>query len=631
MYKLFKGYVRTKNKECTMTFKNKSPTDLLNYSQINNLDEYAGILNENTVLIDVDDYDQSEILMNIVEDLQLKCRVYETSRGKHFLFLNDENIEKNRTHAKLACGLESDIKLGCRNSYSILKFNNVERPIIYDIFKDEEYDVVPKWLLPIKGKIDFLDMSNGDGRNQALFNYILTLQSNDYSVEEARETIQIINKYVLSEPLSDDELNIVLRDDAFKKPIFFKKSVFLFDKFATYLKSNNYIIRLNGQLYIYNNGVYVSGQREIESKMIAAIPNLNKAKRSEVFSYLDLLVKDEVPRCSTNLIAFKNGIYDVTTDQLQEFSPTVVITNKIEYNFNPNAYHDVTDKTLDKLSCNDKKVRSLLEEVIGYCFFRRNELRKILILIGDKQNGKSTFLSMIECLLGSSNTSALDLSELGDRFKTAQLVGKLANIGDDIGDEFIANSSVLKKLASGNPVTVEEKGKDPVEFSNYAKLLFSANNIPRIKDKSGAVQSRLIIVPFEATFTPDDEDYDPYIKDKLTSQEAMEYVIQLGIAGLKRILKNRAFTKSEKIERELQEYEEHNNPILLFFKEDDIQIENEPTKKVYMSYSEFCITNNFTPMSQIEFSKKVKKHFGYDISVKKVNGKSHRIFVQKEE
>lgn len=632
MQELFKGYVPTRNKECLMKFKNKTSAELKNLREVSRLDEYAGILNDNTILIDVDDYEQSEILMNIVEDLQLRCRVYETTRGKHFLFMNDERCETNKTHTKLACGIFADIKLGSRSSYSILKYDKKDRSIIYDIFSDEEYQTVPKWLLPIKTKMDFLQMSSGDGRNQALFNYILTLQANDFSVDEARETLTIINKYILSDPLSDDELQILMRDEAFKKPIFFKKNTFLFDKFAKYLKNNSHIIKLNGQLCIYRDGVYVGGNKEIESEMISNIPDLNKAKRSETLSYIELLVNKEQRPCSANLIAFKNGIYNLETDSMQEFDPNIIITNKINFDYVEDATCEITDRTLDKLACYDESVRALLEEAIGYCFFRRNELRKIFILTGDKQNGKSTFLSMIGHLLGPENTSSLDLKELGDRFKTAKLVGKLANIGDDIGDEFIANPAVLKKLASGNPVTVEEKGKDPFEFSNYSKLMFSANNIPRIKDKSGAVQSRLIIIPFNARFSPDDDDYDPYIKDKLNSEESMQYLIQIGIKGLKRILKNRSFTKSEKVEKSLEEYEQNNNPILLYFAEtDEDTILNEPTRKVYMKYTEFCLENSFSPMSNIEFSKQVKKYFDFDIVNKTIRGKKNRIFVKKEE
>lgn len=628
MTELFKGYVETKDKKCIEKFKNR--TDFKTYRQVERLPEFAGILADDTILIDVDDYEQSEKLMDMVEDLQLRCRVYETSRGKHFLFLN-KGVDRCKTGTKLACGLTADIKLGTRNSYSILKYKNKEREIIYDIYDDEEYEELPKWLLPIKTNMDFLTMSDGDGRNQALFNYILTLQSSDFSVEEVRETIKLINQYMLSEPLSDSEIETILRDDAFSKPVFFKKNTFLFDKFATYLKSNHHIIKINNQLHMYRDGIYVDGYAEIEAEMIRHIPNLNRQKRSEVMAYLDILVRKNTQMSPANYIAFRNGVYDITTDEFMDFSPDLVITNKIDYDYVPNAESEIVDKALDKLACYDDAVRALLEEVIGYCFYRRNELRKSFILIGDKSNGKSTYLDMIKTLLGDENTSALDLKELGDRFKTAEMFGKLANIGDDIGDDFIPNPAVFKKLVSGDRVNVERKGQNPFDFNNYGKLLFSANNIPRIKDKSGAVISRLVIIPFDAQFSADDEDYDPYIKYKLRQPENMEYMIQLGIKGLKRVLKNRKFTVSQRVQKELEEYEQNNNPILLFFKEIKIEdVENNATKDVYKKYNEFCIANSFQPMSNIEFSKQVKKYYDMDIVDKTIKRVKYRIFVRKD-
>ena len=635
MTELFKGYVPTKDKRCLKSFKNKSSGELSSLREVSSLSEYAGILADNTVLIDVDDYDQSEILMNIVEDLQLRCRVYETSRGKHFLFLNNGRIERNATATKdgkkLACGIESDIKLGVRCSYSILKFNGSERKIIYDIYPDEEYENVPKWLTPIKTKMSFLDMKEGEGRNQSLFNYILTLQSNDFTIDESRETLEVINKYILRNPLEPEELNTLMRDEAFKKPVFFKGNNFLFDKFAVFLKNNNNILRIGGQLHIYHDGIYSPGNIAIESEMIKHIPTLNRSKRAEVLAYLDLLVNTESQVAPSKFIAFKNGIYDLEGDTLEEFTPARVITNKINFDYVPNAYHPLMDKTLDKLACGDKSIRMLLEEVVGYCFFRRNELRKSFILTGGKRNGKSTFLDLINHLLSKENISNLDLKELGDRFKTAELFGKLANIGDDIGDEFIANPAIFKKLVSGNPINAERKGADPFDFSNYAKFLFSANNIPRIKDKTGAVTDRLIIIPFDAIFSPDDPDFDPYIKDKLLKDEAMQYLIVLGIQGLKRVLGCRQFTRCEKIEKSMQEYEERNNPILLFFKElDESDVYNEPTKNVYRKYNEFCIANGFTAISNIEFSRQINKEFDTEIVSRTIKGKTYRIFIKRE-
>ena len=621
---LFRGYVKTKNKKCIEKFKDKS--NLKTFDQVQHLPEFAGILAKDTVLIDVDDYDTSQLIFYMVQELKLKCRVYATSRGKHFLFKNN-GIKTNKTRCKLAIGLTADIKLGSRNSYSILKYKNQLRPILYDT---KEYQELPKWLTPVKSSFDFLNMEPGDGRNQALFNYILTLQSNDFTVEETRETIRLINKYVLKVPLKETELNVILRDDAFKKPIFFKGRTFLFDKFANYIKNNNYIMRINNQLHTYKDGIYINSLPDIEAQMIKHIPDLNRAKRSEVLAYLDLLIRENINPASANLIAFKNGVYNLIDDTITEFSPETIITNKINYNYNKKAYSKLVNETLNKISCNDKQIRQLLEEIIGYCFYRRNELGKAFILTGAQSNGKSTFLDMIQKLLGDDNISSLDLGELGDRFKTAELFGKLANIGDDIGDEFIPNAAVFRKLVTGERVNVERKGENPFEFNNYAKMLFSANNIPRIKDKTGAVQRRLVIVPFDAKFTSDDPDFDPYIKYKLRTEECMEYLIKLGLEGLKRVLKNQLFTTSDRVEKELKEYEESNNPILGFIKEITIEeVENEPTKDVYKRYQVYCSENNLQALSNIEFSKQVKAKFELDIVDRKIDGKKYRVFVRR--
>ena len=267
--------------------------------------------------------------------------------------------------------------------------------------------------------------------------------------------------------------------------MFFSGSSFLFDKFATFLKNNNHIIKINNQLHIYKNGIYVSGYSEIEAAMIQHIPQLNRAKRTEVLAYLEILIRENTRAEDANLIAFENGLYNIVDDSFIEFTPEHIITNKIRWKYNPNTYSKLADDVLNRIACNDPQIRALLEEAIGYCFYRRNELGKAFILTGDKSNGKSTFLSMVQNLLGEENIASLDLKELGDRFKTAELFGKLANVGDDIGDEFIANAAIFKKLVTGDRVSAERKGQNPFEFNNYSKLLFSANNIPRIKDKTG--------------------------------------------------------------------------------------------------------------------------------------------------
>ena len=623
---LYKGFVPTSGKKATMSFKDRDASDLLTLEEAQKFTEYAGILADDTVLIDIDDGEQSKIMLNIVKTKGLNCKVLATSRGMHFLFKTDKPMQ-NRTHCKLGVGLTADIKGGGRASYEVLKYDSKEREVLYD---NPPYQVVPKYLTPIKSNMNLLNMVEGEGRNNALFSYILPLQQNEFTIDECRECIRVINDFVMGEPLSEEELAVVVRDGAFNKPTFFtSKGTFLFDKFAKYLKQAENIIKLNGKLHIYRNGIYECGDDYIEAAMINHIPNLGRAKRQEVLAYLNLLVTKESGVADANLIAFNNGVLNIADDTFTDFSPEYVITNKIPHNYNPDAQSDLLDKVMAKLACNDESILKLLYQSIGYCCYRRNELRKSFILIGDKRNGKSTFLDMVDNMLGEENVANLDLCEIGHEFKTAELYGKLANIGDDINDEYVSNTAIFKKVVSGSVITVAKKGKDPFKLSSYAKFFFSANALPRLgrgKD-SAAVLDRLVIIPFDAKFTKDDPDYDPFIKYKLREEAVIEALIAKSIPALREVLIEQEFAHCAKVEENLAEFEKSNNPILEFFDElDEADYTNEPIKTVYQRYNAFCMGNNLQPMSAVEFQKQMKKQFNLVVKNVEVNGKKVRCY-----
>lgn len=627
---LFKGYVRTCRKKSRDKFK---AVELRTYDEVKNQRSYAGVLAENTVLIDVDTETEAELLFKIVESEELRCQVRETTHGMHFFFKNNgaKCFNSCSTKVKSACGITVDVKTGKANSYSVLKNNNVEREIIYDILEGEEYQEVPCWLNILNVKeLDVLDKVSGDGRNSFMFSHILRLQQIGLTKDEIKETLRIINTYIFKEPLSDKELETITRDEAFVEavtPSFFEGKNFLFNVFAKYLVDNLPIKRINGVLHVFQDGYYSDGNARIEKAMIELIPSLSKAKRTETLEYIKLLcVKDHRP-ASANYIGFKNGIYDLDTDLLIPFSPDILLTNKIPHNYNVNAESEILNNTLNKLACGDESIRTSLEEIAGYCMYRRNEMRKSFILIGDKANGKSTYLAVLQKMLGEDNISALDMKELSERFKPAEMYCKLANIGDDISDDFIPDTAIFKKLVTGDKITVERKGQDPFTFNNYSKLIFSANNLPRVKDKTGAVLDRLVIVPFNATFSKTDPDYDPYIKYKLLSDECIEYLIKLGVEALKNILSRKSLTMGQQIIEQLNQYDELNNPILTFFEEwDEDRLRREPIDMIYASYKEHCLVNNFTPISRIEFSRQTKKIYEVNIIKRYIQGKYVKFF-----
>lgn len=629
----FRGYVKTKGKKSIERFKNVDK--LKTYEDVKDLSEYAGILAANTVLIDVDNEEQSELLLNILEAENIICQVRKTTRGMHFFFLNNgaSCFKQCHTGIKLSCGITADIKVGVTNSYSVLKYDGKEREIIYDKFEDENYAEVPYWLNVVNTNLDLINLDDGDGRNSSLFGYILNLQTAGLNKEQIKDTFRIINKHIFKKPLSDSELEIITRDEAFKDaivPSFYDGKQFLHNILGDFLISDLNIKRIFNRIHTYKNNCYAEGSAVIEKRMLELIPTLKKAQRTEVLEYINSWISENVPMVDAQYIAFKNGILDIDTMELLPFDPKYTITNYINYNYNPNAYSELVDNTLNKLSCDDIQIRSLLEEMTGYCFYRRNELRKAFILTGDKSNGKSTFIAMLQQMLGEDNYTSLDLKELGDKNKPAELFGKLANLGDDINDEFISDTSIFKKFVTGDSVMVEKKYEHPFKMKSYAKFIFSANNLPRTRDKTGAVLDRLIIIPFNATFSKEDPDYRPYIKYELQADECIEYLIKLGVDALKRVLETKAFTTSEKVDQQLKEYDELNNPIISFYSEWTVEkTQREPIDIIYGAYKEFCLVNNFTAISRIEFSRQTKKHYDFTVVRKQINGKSVKFFAKK--
>ncbi|MGH0899538.1 DNA primase family protein [Bacillus cereus] len=619
---MYKGYLKGNGKHAASKFKDGAK--LLSYHTARKEDSFVGILDDEYIMVDVDDIGEAETLLDIIEDKNINCSVLETTNGMHFYF-KGYDITANKIKWFSNIGILCDYKLGIKNTADPLKIEGKTRKWLR---KCTEHDSLPSWLYPYNKKNPNLTkMGEGDGRNDKLFTYILKLQSQGMAKNDIKETISIINNYILEEPVTQGELNVILRDEAFMKESFYIKGSFQHEKFGDFLINEHHICKVTNVLHIYKDGVYSDKQEDIEEAMIRHIPALKRMQRQETIAYLQLKAKHK-NFASTKYVVVKNGVFNLETWQLEDFTPEIITRNKIPVAYVPGAYYEVTDKTFNKIAVNDKKIRAILEEILGYILFRRNEFAATFILTGDGSNGKSSYLKIIRKLIGSDNASSLDLNELDQRFKTAELFGKLANIGDDIGKGYIKESSIFKKLSTGETLNVERKGKDPFDFTNYAKLIFSANEMPRINDFSDGLGRRLQIVPFKAKFTPNDDDYDPFITDKLLSDESMQYVLNLALKSLKRLLVEKKFTTSKAVEDELIKYQEENNPIISFVNNEDVELERAVVGDVYLQYKVYCAENGFQCVSNVNFSKQVKHLYKFDVKVQWIDGKSKRLFIK---
>ena len=630
---VFRGYVKGNpdgdGKSPASKVKGK---DLQKWSEVSSCDCFGAILNEGYVDISFDSDELSQKFWEMAEQNNWNCLILENQKNGHIhSYWKDskKRIEKGGKDKKLAVGLVADIHNG--STYIPLRVHGVDR--FPPSFEPDIIDEVPDELIPVNTQIDLLNLSEGQGRNDELFKYILILQSQLLLPKEAiRRVLQNTNDFVFTDPLKQDEIDVICRDEAFEKPVFYNGKVFLHDSIGRYMKNEFHIKRINGQLHVYDNGIYKTGYRFIENKMIELIPALKANSRSEVLKFLEIITPEETYVSDANLIAFRNGVYDLSTDKLLSFSPEHIITNMIPWDYNPSAYSELCDKTLNKIACHDPEIRSLLEEAIGFNFFRQNELSKSFLMVGSGSNGKSTFLDMVKNVLGRQNYVALDIGELSERFSTSSMFGKLACFGDDSDDSFLEGKAIaqFKKIVSGNDLKGENKGQDVFFFKPYTKLFFSFNELPRMRNKGFfAIKRRLVIIPFNATFSKEDPDFDSGITWKLKKQDVAEYLIQLGVQGLKRVLANQAFTESQKVNDEVETFERDNNPLLLFLDEiEENDVLNHETKEVFARYDVFCHENGFQKMAMQTFSKEVTKKLDCKVTDRRVNGKKCRLFIK---
>lgn len=417
-------------------------------------------------------------------------------------------------------------------------------------------------------------------------------------------------------------------------PEFFDdKGRFLHNIMGDYLIETYGCCKINGTVHIYDNGVYRPGEDALHGAMVDLLPSISGAKRRETFLYIKVCRHTPVKEPSPpNLIPFRHLVYDLKTGEFLDYSKELVFLNRFPWDYDPEAPEcpAVTD-TLDAIANGDKEVIALLLEAFGNCFYLLNSYRGAVMLYGPSgSNGKSTLLNMLTQLVGRENASFLSLQDTAERFRLVEVYGKAVNIGDDISDAYLPDSSLLKKLVTGETVMGEKKGQDPISFRPFAKMFFAMNSLPPVSDKSRAFFSRILLVPLTADFSAPGK-REPGLKDRLWSEAEMSYLVRLAMDGLKRLIAQGDFTRPDSVRRAMAEYEIECNPVLGFLMEYG-NVVGEPTQKVYNDFRNWCMDNGHrNVVTRKKFTKEVCYQAGvHSESIRHTyfNGDTGRCFVE---
>ena len=637
-------YIILDGKTPTHGFKDGQGTKT--WDEVKDFDNVAVVVPKGYVVLDFDTTSDAEIMLKIVDALELKTRVMKTTRGIHCWFKAPEEDPKNFIKNRLAVGIYCDRKAGGRNAYVKIKQDGKNREWIRNV-KSKDMEVVPKWLMSVSapsGKFAFKEMGEGSGRNQELFNYIVYLQTKGFTRDEIRQTIQIINDHVLADPLSDSEVTTICRDEAFKPDDVIaeqiaqadKKAGFSHNDFGDQLIQEFKIIEVNGVLYVYEDGYYQADDKIIENKMIELYPGILQRQRTEVLAYIRIKTHVNATDLKVNpyVLNLKNTRLDIRSGKCLEFTPEAIEFDRIPVTYDPSAYCADLDKMLNRVFLGDREVINLFEEMLGAVLLKHNRYQKAFLFYGNGSNGKSTILDLIKTFLGPRNYSAIALEKVTDRFNTAELENKLANIGDDVDNVTLKDTGTLKKLFSGNAVMVERKGERPYTIEPYATHIYSCNAIPRSFDKSDGFYRRWLLIPFNARFSVDDENYDPMIGDKITQPTALSYLLNIGIRGAQRLMKKGHFTEPQSVKDALEAYKADNSTVLSWIDDKELSEDyflEKPRDTLYSEFADWCKISGIKSgnvTGKKTFFKEVVQKFDFEEKPKQKND-GKRYFILK--
>lgn len=380
------------------------------------------------------------------------------------------------------------------------------------------------------------------------------------------------------------------------------------------------ICRHDGFTYLYN-GVYWSriakdtlqnflGQAA-EKMGISMFSSRYFAFRDKLlmqFYAVSLLKSPDPPEFSV-LVNLLNGTYEITPtgSRLRPFNSKDFLNYQLNFKYDPIATAPLFMEYLNKV-LPDQELQNILSEFLGYIFVKTRylKLEVALFLYGPGANGKSVIYDIIYAMLGNTNVTSYSLEKLTDKtgYARAMIAGKLVNYASEINGKL--EVSFFKQLASGEPIEARLPFGEPMIISDYAKLIFNLNELPREVEHTHAFFRRLQIIPFNVTIPESEQDKQLAIK---IIESELSGVFNWVLQGLGRLLKNKAFTKCYAVSEAVEKFKLESDSVRLFI--DDNGYKPCPNssvllKDLYREYRQYCSDDGNYPVNKQNFKKRLE-------------------------
>lgn len=376
-------------------------------------------------------------------------------------------------------------------------------------------------------------------------------------------------------------------------------------------------------VYIYKNGCYSADPHGSLTKELIRFLLFPKMMKSTIINriYNQLLDRVQLHRTSDQLnyqpahwINFRNGFYDVLKQEMVDHDPMYYCTNQIPFWYDPDwkppdnpEDTNIVERFL-RTNIPNEDDRKMLWEFIGYSMTTDTCFQKFLTLTGSGGTGKSVVIKMMETIVGRENVSNISLQDLNNRFYPSALHLKLLNTCADIPSLGMQSIDNLKKATGEDTLVFEKKGKDVGFFQSYAKLCFSANEIPlNLDEKSNAFYRRILILSMNRVIPV--EEQDPHLREKISGE--CRYILYQAIRGLRRLHEQGHFTESERCKAAIRELRHRADNVQAFM---DTCIREVPGKRVprseaYEAYEAFCHNNKRQSCGKKIFFKRMQSRF----------------------
>lgn len=372
------------------------------------------------------------------------------------------------------------------------------------------------------------------------------------------------------------------------------------------------IVHTQKQFWVFRDGVWVEEDDEEVQKVVgyALGDRMQPAWMKNVCECVAALrnQRGEVWECPETMVNITNGMLDVESFTLREHDPLYWSRSQLPVAYDPAATAPLWEKTIDMIMMGVESKSMQLQEFFGYCLLPTCRMEKALFMFGTGSNGKSTVLTVLEkVLIGTNNTSVLNLEAMNKPFSILDLQGKMINISSEIESKERASTENLKKAISGDLLHGEHKHGKIVRFRSYAKFIFAMNSPPIITDRAFGFARKILVLNFNRRF--DDANKDKYLAEKLA--EEASGILNWAIIGAKRLLDQGGFTEQEGEGSETQAFLTALSPTLQYAKE-SVQAQEGAmitTQALYENYCEWCDKSGSKRLTRQNFASQIITNF----------------------